>query len=182
MTHTVDTEVSPIQGGTMARRSTLKSMRTVSVLLQLAAAGLIAAGVVKLRHDYLLSGSELIGWAVVPLALTLGFTWPVMCKAKTTRRKACGNWAYGFLFGCTKVPHHWTGKFLAQLGSKSGGEAKPVGRRPPRENVVVFNQTVPQSQPVKVTVEEGILSKCGFWVGFASGIVGVIQAIVSSAH
>jgi hypothetical protein len=91
MTHTVDTEVSPIQWGTMARRSTLKSMRTVSVLLILAAAGLIAAGLVKLRHDYLLSGSELIGWAVVPLALTLGFTWPVMCKAKTTRRKACGN-------------------------------------------------------------------------------------------
>ena len=166
----------------MARRSTLKSMRAVSAFLLLAVAGLIAAGVVKLRHDYFLSGSELIGWAIVPLALTLGFTWPVMCRAKTTRRKACGNWAYGFLFGCTKTPRHWTGKFFAQLGLKSEGEAKPVGRRRSSGNTVVFSQTAPKSQPIKVTVEEGILAKCGFWVGLVSGIVGVIQAIVSLAH
>lgn len=166
----------------MARQSTLKSMRTISVLLLLAAAGLIAAGAVKLRHDYFLSGAELIGWAIVPLALTLGFTWPVTCRAKTTRRKACGNWAYGFLFGCTKTPGHWTGKFLAQLGSKRGGEAKPVGRRRSSENTAVFNQAAPQSLPIKVTVEEGALAKFGFWVGFVSGVVGVIQAIVSLAH
>lgn len=163
----------------MARQSTLKSMRTVSVLLLLTVAGLIAAGVAKLRHDYLLSGSELIGWALVPLALTLGLTWPVMCRAKTTRRKACGNWAYGFLFGCTKTSGHWTGKFRAQLGSKRGGEAKPAERRRTPENTEVFNQGAPQSHPIKVTVEESVLAKCGFWVGFASGIVAIIQAIVS---
>lgn len=166
----------------MARQSTLKSMRAVSVLLMLSAAGLIAAGITKLRHDDVLSGAELIGWAIVPLALTLGFTWPVMCRAKTTKRKACGNWAYGFLFGCTKTPRHWTGKFFAQLGSKRGDEAVPAGRRRSSENAVVFNQAAPQSQPIKVTVEEGVLAKCGFWIGLVSGIVGVIQAIIPLVH
>ena len=62
----------------MARQSRIKSMRAVSALLFLAVAGLITAGAVKLRHDYFLSGTELIGWATVPLALLLGFTWPVL--------------------------------------------------------------------------------------------------------
>ena len=99
----------------MARQSRIKSMRTVSALLFFAVVGLIIAGVVKLRHDYFLSGIELIGWATVPLAVLLGFTWPVRCRVKTTSRRACGNWAYGFLFGCTKAAGHWKGKFFVQL-------------------------------------------------------------------
>jgi hypothetical protein len=164
----------------MARKSRLQSRRVVSILLIVAAAGLIAAGVAKVMHDYLLSGSELIGWAIVPLALVLGLTWPVMCRAKTTNRKACGNWAYGFLFGCTKTAGHFTGKFRAQLGSNH--EAKPAGSREPSEKSDVFRQIAPNSEPIKVTVEDGILAKCGFWVGFVSGIVGVIQAIAAFAH
>jgi hypothetical protein len=166
----------------MARQSTIKSMRTVSALLLLAVAGLITAGILKLRHDYYLSGTELIGWAIVPLALLLGFTWPVRCRAKTTNRKACGNWAYGFLFGCTKTAGHWTGKFLVQLGWKREGEAKPVERRQPSSSTVVLNQPASRPQPIKVTVEETALTKCGFWVGFVSGILGVIQAIISLSH
>jgi hypothetical protein len=166
----------------MARQSTIKSMRTVSALLLLAVAGLITAGTAKLRHDYFLSGTELIGWALVPLALILGFTWPVRCRAKTTSRKACGNWAYGFLFGCTKTAGHWTGKFRAQLGLKRGSEAKPVERRQPSPNTVVLNQPAPRPQTIKVTVEESALTKCGFWVGFVSGILGIIQAVISLAH
>jgi hypothetical protein len=167
-------------GGIMARMSTLQSRRAVSILLIIASAGLIVAGVAKTRHDYFLSGSELIGWAIVPLALVLGLTWPVMCRAKTTNRKACGNWAYGFLFGCTKTAGHFTGKFRAQLGSSH--EAKPAGNRRPAEKSEVFKQAASHSDPVKVTVEEGILAKCGFWVGFVSGVVGIIQAIASFAH
>jgi hypothetical protein len=151
-------------------------------VLLLSSVGLITAGIAKLRHDDVLSGVELIGWAIVPLALTAGFAWPVRCRAKTTRRKACGNWAYGFLFGCTKTSGHWTGKFLAQLGSKRGGEAEPVGRRRSSENAAVFNQAAPQPQPIKVTVEEGALAKCGFWIGFISGIVGIIQVIIPLVH
>ena len=173
-------------GGTMAQKSTLKSMRAVSWLLLLATAALIATGVAKVRHDYFLSAAELIGWAIVPLALTLGFTWPVTCRAKTTRRKACGNWAYGFLFGCRKTAGHFTGKFRAQLGSKY--EAKPAGSRRLPENSAVFHQAAPQpkplkeSEPLKVTVEQGLFDKCGFWVGFASGVIAIIQAIVSFVH
>ena len=155
-------------------------MRAVSALLFLAVAGLVTAGAVKIRQDYFLTGTELIGWASVPLALLLGFTLPVRCKVKRTNRKACGNWAYGFLFGCSGL---WSldGKFLVRLGLERG-EAKPVERRQPSGNTVVFNQPAPQSKPVKVTVEESALAKCGFWVGFVAGIVGVVQAIVAFVH
>jgi hypothetical protein len=166
----------------MARQSRIKSMRSVSALLLLAVAGLITAGVVKLRHDYFLSGTELIGWAIVPLALLLGFTWPVRCRVKTTSRKACGNWAYGFLFGCSQTASHRTWKFLVRLGLKREGEVKPVARRQYSANTVVLNQPAPQSPPLRVTVEDGVLAKCGFWVGFVSGIAGVIQAIISFSH
>jgi hypothetical protein len=47
---------------------------------------------------------------------------------------------------------------------------------------VVFNQPTSQSKPVKVEVEENTLAKCGFWVGLASGIVGLVQAIVTLVH
>lgn len=156
-------------------------MRALSALLFLAVVGLIIAGVVKLRHDYLLSGTELIGWAFVPLALLLGFTWPVRCRVKRTNRKACGNWAYGLLFGCRQAAGHWSGKFLVRMRMKHD-EAKPVERRQPSGNTVVFNQPVPPSKPVRVTVEESTLAKCGFWVGLASGIAGIIQAIIALAH
>jgi hypothetical protein len=165
----------------MARQSTIKTMKTVSALLVLVVAGLIIAGVAKLRHDYYLEGTQLVGWAFVPLALLLGFAWPTRCKVKKTNRKACGNWAYGFLFGCTKAAGHWTATFLVRLGFKRD-EARPVERRQPSGNTVVFNQPVPHSKPAKVTVEESALAKCGFWVGLAAGIVGIIQAIISLVH
>jgi hypothetical protein len=165
----------------MAQKSRIKSMRAVSALLFLAVAGLVIAGIVKLRHDYILSGTELIGWALVPLAILLGFTWPVTCRVKRTNRKACGNWAYGLLFGCRQAAGHWLGKFLVRLRLK-GDEARPVERRQPSGNTVVFNQPVPPPKPVKVTVEEGKLAKCGFWVGLVSGIVGIVQAIITLAH
>jgi hypothetical protein len=166
----------------MARQSTIKSMKALSALLFLAVAGLITAGVVKIRHDYPLTGTELIGWAFIPLALLLGFTLPVRCRVKRTNRKACGNWAYGLLFGCRKAAGHWSGKFLVRLRLK-GDEAKSVESRKPSGNTVVFNQPVAQqSKPVKVTVEESALAKCGFWIGLVSGIVGLMQAIVAVVH
>ena len=132
--------------------------------------------------DYFLSGAELIGWAIIPLALVLGFTWPVRCRVKTARRKPCGNWAYGFLFGCPYTAGHRMGKFVVRLGLKRQDEVKPVGRRRPAENSVALNQPAPSSRPIRVTVEDGVLGKCGFWVGLISGIVSVAQAIISLVH
>jgi hypothetical protein len=165
----------------MARQSTLKSMKAVSALLFLGVAGLIIAAVVKIRHDYLLAGTELIGWAFILLALLLGFALPVKCKVIRTNRKACGNWAYGLLFGCRKAAGHWSGKFRFRLGL-GRAETKPVQRRQPSGSTAVFNQPAPQSKPVKVKVEESALAKCGFWVGFVAGVVGLIQAVISLTH
>jgi hypothetical protein len=163
----------------MARQSTLKTMKVISALLVLVVAGLIAAGVGKLRHDYYLDGTQLIGWAFVPLAILLGFTFPTKCKVKKTNRKACGNWAYGFLFGCTKAAGHWTGKFLVRLGLKSD-EAKPVESRKPAGSYALAYQPPPQSKPM--TVEDSHLTVCASWAAIVSAVMAVVQAIVYFAH
>ena len=82
--------------------STLGSMRAVSVLLFLTVAGLVSFGIDQMRHWNILTGWELIGWALIPLALLLSFILPVQCKVVRTNGLACGNWAYGLLFGCPK--------------------------------------------------------------------------------
>lgn len=167
----------------MASQSTLKSFRAGSIVLLLIAAGLIVSGAVKVGHHYILSGAELIGWGLLTLAFLLGFVYPVRCRVKRTNRKACGNWSYGLLLGCGKTAGHRWGKLLVRM-RLNHGETKPVQRRPPPEGTVVFNQPASQSkqQPVSVTVEEGFLSKCGFWVGLASGVIGITQAVVTFVH
>jgi hypothetical protein len=156
-------------------------MRAISALLALSVVGLVTAGAVKLRHGDFLTTTQLMGSALFPLTLLLVFTWPVRCKVKTTRRKACGNYAYGFMFGCTKAAGHWTGKFLVRLSLRSD-EVKPVERRQPAGGYTVIHQASPQSQPVKVTVENDRLGVCGFWVGVVSAIAAVTQVITIFVH
>jgi hypothetical protein len=151
-------------------------MRIISALLVSAVVGSLIGGAVKLRHDDFLTGTQLIGWALIPLALLLGFTWPVRCRVKTTSRRACGNHAYGFLFGCTKVAGHWTGKFLVRLRLRTD-ETKPVERRQPIGSDALMHQAAPQSQPIRVTVEDNGLGVCGFWIGVVSAVAAVIQVI-----
>lgn len=166
------------EGDSMARQSTLKTMKAISALLVLIVAGLITEGVVQLRHDYLLTGTRLIGWAFVPLAILLGFTLPVTCRVKTTGRKACGNWAYGLLFGCTKTAGHWTGKLLVRLGLK-GDEAKPVVSRKQAGSYALAYQPAPQPKPAKMTVEDSRLSVCASWAGIVSVFLAVAQTIIA---
>jgi hypothetical protein len=165
----------------MARQSTIKTMKTISTLLIVIVVVLIAAGVAKLRHDYLLTGTQLIGRAFVPLTIPVGFAWPVRCRVKKTNRQACGNWAYGFLFGCTKAAGHWTGKFLVRLGVK-GDEARPVESHKWSGSYAVNYQPAPHSKPPKMTVEDSRLTVCASWAGILSAVVAVVQAIVYFAH
>jgi hypothetical protein len=163
----------------MARStSTLGTMRAVSAVLFLIAAGLVAGGI---RQNDFLTGTKLIAWAFVPLAILLGFTIPVRCKVKRTNRQACGNWAYGLLFGCTKAAGHWTEKFRVRLRFPQR-EVKPVERRQPSGSYALNYQPTRQPQQVKVTVEDGTLGVCGFWVSVASLIAAVIPLIVLFAH
>jgi hypothetical protein len=160
----------------MAQKSRLKTMRALSVLLALAVAGLITAGAVQLRRSNLLTGAELIGWAFVPLALLLGFTCPVKCRVKTNRRKACGNYAYGLLFGCSKAAGHWKEKLLIRVGL-ARGEVRPVERRRPDGAQVFMHTAVQQSQPIRVTIEDSVKSTCAFWATIVSMAAGIIQVV-----
>src|SRR5580658_2079898 len=149
-------------------KSTLKTMRAVSAVLFLTAAGLVAGGIDEMRHWNILTGWELIGWALIPLALLLSFTLPVPCKVVRTNGLACGNWAYGLLFGCPTVAGHRWKKFRARLQLPQK-EVKPIGQ--------------PQSQQrLRVIVEDGRLGICGFWVSVVSMIAAVIPVIVIFVH
>jgi hypothetical protein len=156
-------------------------MRAISTVLFLTVAGLVAAGVDQMRHWDILTGWELIAWVLVPLAILLGFTCPVRCKVKRTNRQACGNWAYGLLFGCTKAAGHWHEKLVVRLRLPHK-EVKPVERRQPTGTYTLNYQPTRQRRDIKVTVEDGRLGVCGFWVSVVSMIAAVIPAIVLFVH
>jgi hypothetical protein len=164
----------------MAKRSKRRNMKALSALLFLGVAGLVAAGVINIRHDYFLTGAQLIGWAFVPLALLLGLTFPATCKVKRTNRKACGNGSYGFLFGCSGHGH-WTRKFLVRLGL-GRDEAKPVERRQRADSDRLNYQPAPKSRPIRVTVEDTRLGTCASWAGIVAAVVAIIQAITYFVH
>jgi len=160
------------------RTGRVNTMRAISIFLILAVAGLIIAGAVKVGHHYLLTGVELIGWGLVSLAAHLGFFLPVRCRVKRTNSKACGNWSYGLLFGCGKAAGHRWGKFSVRL-RLNHGEAKPIARRPAPAGTVVLSHPAPQpKQSASMSVDEGFLAKCGFWVGLASGLICIIPDVI----
>jgi hypothetical protein len=133
----------------MARSaSTLKTMRAISAALFLTVAGLVAVGIDQMRHWNILTGWELIAWSLVPLALLLGFALPVRCKVKRTNWLACGNWAYGLLFGCIRAAGHWHEKFAVRLRFPHK-EVKPVERRQPKGSYALNYQPPRQRQDIK---------------------------------
>jgi uncharacterized membrane protein (Fun14 family) len=69
----------------MAKRSRKQRMKALSGLLFLAVVVLAIVGVVQIRHDDLLTGTELIGWALLTLAVLVGFTCPNRCRGVHSR-------------------------------------------------------------------------------------------------
>jgi hypothetical protein len=165
----------------VARKSRLKARRGVSGLLFLVFVGFVTAGIAQLRHDYFLTGEELIGWGCIPLTFVLAITLPVQCKVKTRNGKACKRWAYGFLFGCWDVPNHWKEKFKFRLHLASN-EERPAARRQPAGSATLRQVMPPSTKPIKVTVEDGFRGTCGFWIGVVSAIASVIQVIAIYVH
>jgi hypothetical protein len=161
----------------MAKQSRKQRMKNLSRLLSLAVVGLAASGVVQIRQDGILTGAELIGWAFLSLALLLGFTWPTRCRVETSRHTACRNDAYGFLFGCRGYGH-WKEKFLIRIRFRHG-KMKPVQLREPAAAQAFMYQPVPQSQPVKVIVEDNARSKFLFWIAVISMIAGIAQTVIA---
>jgi len=163
----------------MVARSSKRSNRAAaSALLFLLALGLGAVAVAKIRQDQAVIGEQWAAWAFVPLALLLAFTLPVRCRVRTTRGTACGNQAYGQLFGCSNAAGHWSGKFRARLHiGKDISEQAPVGKR-----TAVMYQHAPGPRSMRVTIEDTALSKCGIWAAWVSAIAGVAGVIVAAAH
>src|SRR6266700_1546477 len=120
-------------GEQVARSSKRRNRRAATAFLLLVAAVLMTIAVVKIRQDQILIGVELGAWAFVPLALVIGFTYPVQCRVMTTRGTACGNEAYGLLFGCNKAAGHalnkiWVRLFHSELIRRRGRSFRGNGR------------------------------------------------------
>jgi hypothetical protein len=159
----------------VARSSKRRNRRAASAVLFLLAAGSIAVAVSKVRQDEVLIGAQFAAWAFLPLALLLGFTLPVRCRVRTTRGTACGNDAYGLLFGCTNAAGHWSGKFRARLGiGKDITEQAPIGKR-----TAMMYQHAPGPQTMKLTIEDSVLTKCGSWATLISAVATVIGLIAT---
>jgi hypothetical protein len=164
----------------MARKPKIQRMKTASRFLVVAFLGLMAAGITYLYHRDILTGTELIGSAFIPLAAASGFTLHTTCKVPTTRRLPCKNDSYGFLFGCTGNGH-WSEKFFIRLGLRKD-EPQQVQRRQPASAQAFLYQPTPQTQPLRVTVETSARDICGFWVGVVSMIATVITVIAIFVH
>jgi putative effector of murein hydrolase len=93
-------------GGQVARSSKKADRAGASALLFAVIVVLVILAVTAIRHSDWHTGTKYILWAFIPLAIILGFTLPVQCRVKTTRSTACGNQAYGLLFGCSMAASH----------------------------------------------------------------------------
>lgn len=164
----------------MARSSKRRNRRAASAFLFLTAVGLMAAAVMEVRQNEVLTGVQLGAWAFVPLALILGFTLPVQCRVMTTRGTACGNEAYGFLFGCNKAAGHAFNKFRARLHLQSSAST-PIRHAKPTANAAVMYQITPQPETLRVTIVDTTLSRCGVWAGIVSAVAGVAGVIITVA-
>jgi hypothetical protein len=166
----------------MTRRSTRQNMRDLSAVASLAAGSLVGIGGIELAHGDFVTGIELTGWALISLALLLGFLCPTTCRVTTSRGKPCRHEAYGFMFGCNRGYGHWSEKFLVRLGFRH--EIRSQARRSSKvsESYDVSRLPAPEAHPIKVSVEDSAISICGFWIGLVSAAAGLVQVIAIFVH
>lgn len=164
----------------MTRLSKRRNRRAASALLFLMAAGLMTLAVAKIRQHEILAGLKFGAWSFLPLALLLGFTLPVQCRVMTTRGTACGNEAYGLLFGCNRAAGHAFNKFRARLHLQSNA-ATPVRHAKPVTNSTVMYQVAAEPAPLRVSIDDTALSRCGVWAGIISAVGTVAGVILTVA-
>lgn len=167
----------------MAKKSKIRKMRSASAFFFVAFIGLVAAGIAYLRHDDLLTGTEIVGSAFIPLAILFGFTLHTTCGVTTTRGTPCKKDSYGFLFGCYGNGH-WLEKFFIRLGFRKSEpqQIQRVPRRQADDVQVLTYQPTPQTEPLRVAVETSARDIWGFWVGVVSMIATVVTVISIFAH
>lgn len=159
-------------GGDLMARSKRKNMQALSAFLTAVFAGLIAAAVVAIKNHTYVTGLQFALWAGLPLALLLVYAFPTRCRVKTSNNRLCRNNSYGFVFGCSTGGHWWL-KAKARLGF----HGEPVRYVQPRRvnYAVMYEPGLPGPEPVRVTVEDGGLGVCAFWVG----VVGTVATVAS---
>ena len=165
----------------MARSSKRRNRRAATAFLLLLAAASIAVAVTKIRQGEDFPGVQFAAWAFLPLALILGFTLPVQCRVMTTRGTACGNEAYGLLFGCNKAAGHSFNKFKARLHLQSNAET-PIRHAKPGPNLAVMYNITPGQAPLKVAIDDTVLSRCGVWAGIVSAVAAVAAVAITVFH
>lgn len=164
----------------VSRTSRRRNRRAASAVFFLLAAVSMAVAVAKLRHHEIATGLQFGAWSFLPLGLLLGFTLPVQCRVMTTRGTACGNEAYGLLFGCNKAAGHALNKLRARLHLQSSA-ATPIRHAKPTAPIAAMYHIAPGSQPLRVTIDDTALSRCGVWAGIISAVATVAGVILTVA-
>ena len=159
-------------------RSKSKNRRNLTAWLAVIAACLIIGASVAVQHQRFLTAFGLTAWAFVPLTLLLAFTWPTRCRVTTTKAKPCKNESYGFLFGCTGHGHKLA-KFFACLGFQKDA-TQQVQRSKPANAQALMYTPARESEPIKVTVEDGFRGVCAFWLSVIATIATIVQLLAAS--
>lgn len=160
----------------MTQASKRHEMTTLAVWLFLIGMALVVWAVLSIHDKHAHTGHVLIAWALIFVSPIPLFIWPTECRVINTRGKACTQTTFGFLFGCSRY-YHWWPKFFARLGYRRS-TLKQAYQHPPTGNTTVMHQAAPESKPVKVRVEDSVLTVCGTWAGIISAAVGIVGLIV----
>jgi len=162
----------------MAKPSRRKDRQGAFGTLALFFICLMGAAIAALRHRDFRAALILAGVACFFLSVLLTATWHTKCRVKTSRGKPCKYDAYGFVFGCSQ--YHFWDKFWARFGVR---EREPISREGPRgQQAVSFAMSPPVAQPgarpIRVTIEEGAMDKCGFWINVSAAVLGLAQVAI----
>jgi hypothetical protein len=162
------------------RRSKKQRMQQLSMLLALVLIIALAVLISAFDHRHWADGFRALGAAVLAATALLAFTLRTACRVTTSRNRPCQNDAYGFLFGCGKVPGHRLAKFYARLGLQREAvrSVTPAGGSSTSYRGGSARSTQPDPRTVVVTVNSGGMGACGFWFSLVSTVAAVASVIL----
>lgn len=163
----------------MSQAAKRHEMTSTSVALILLGLGLVACAALAISTNDTQTGSVLIALALLivsPIPLCM---WPTECRVINKSNNPCKQTAYGFLFGCSHY-YHWWPKFFARLGfHREALRQAGYHRSDANTSTVHRSEPQPQSEPLRIRIDDSALSMCGTWAGIVSAATGVVGLIVT---
>lgn len=163
----------------MSQAAKRHEMTSTSVALILLGLCLVGCAALAINTNDTQTGIVLIALALLfvsPIPLCI---WPTECRVINKSGNPCKQTAYGFLFGCSYY-YHWWPKFFARLGfHREALRQVRYHQSDANTSTALRSGPQPQSEPLRVRIDDSTLSMCGTWAGIVSAATGVITLIVA---